>query len=125
MSLVMAGRDALRRACAIADSHSESTHAEVRQMLEERIGYQASTAARARRLFLTSGIICSILIIIAGWQFSLDLGTREIFGRARAVKNERFRQAVELATDNSCRSSMTKGRYLLESGRSATAPLLP
>ncbi len=77
----------------------QSLRSEGGQMLAERIAYQAGTASRARRLFLTSGIICLVLIIIAGWQFSLDLGRREVFGRARALRIEHFRQAVELATD--------------------------
>ena len=77
----------------------QNLRTETGQILAERIEYQAGTASRARRLFLTSGIICSVLIIIAGWQFSLDLGRREIFGRARALRIEHFRQAVELATD--------------------------
>lgn len=72
---------------------------QLRQVLDERIAYQAATASRARRLFLTSGLICCVLIIVAGWQFSLDLGRRELFGKARALRNEHYRQAVELAAD--------------------------
>ncbi len=88
----------------------DSLRIEARQMLDERIAYQAATSARARRLFLTSGIICSILIIVAGWQFSLDLGHRERFGRARALRTENYRQAVELATDMVVRLDM-QGRF--------------
>ncbi len=40
-----------------------------------------------------------MLLIIAGWRFLLDFSRREIFGRARARRNEHYRQAVELATD--------------------------
>jgi len=98
MAQVMAARDASGARTELQTA-IENLHAEVRQMLDERIAYQAQTAYRARRLFLTSGIICSILIIVAGWQFSLDLGRREIFGRARALRDENYRQAVELATD--------------------------
>jgi len=76
-----------------------SLSAQLRQVLDERIAYQAGTASRARRLFLTSGLICCILIVVAGWQFSLDLGRREIFGKARALRHEHYRQAVELAAD--------------------------
>ena len=72
---------------------------QLRQVLDERMVYQAATASRARRLFLTSGVICCVLIVVAGWQFSLDLGRREIFGKARALRHEHYRQVVELAAD--------------------------
>jgi diguanylate cyclase (GGDEF)-like protein/PAS domain S-box-containing protein len=98
MAKVLAAREAsgarIKLQAAIQNLRDEQ-----RQVLDERIAYQSGTASRARRLFLTSGVICSILIIVAGWQFSLDLGRREIFGRARALRDEHYRQAVELATD--------------------------
>ncbi len=98
MARIMAARDA-SGARAELQTALQNLRTEVGQILDERITYQAGTAARARRLFLTSGIICSVLIIIAGWQFSLDLSKREVFGRARALRTEHFRQAVEQATD--------------------------
>ncbi len=98
MAAVMAGRDASGDRLQL-QTELQNLHTEVRQMLDERIAYQEATAFRARRLFLTSGIICTILIVVAGWQFSLDLGRRELFGRAKALRNEHFRQAVELASD--------------------------
>ena len=98
MAKVMASREASGARTQLQTAIA-NLRAEQRQVLEERIAYQAGTASRARRLFLTSGIICSILIIVAGWQFSLDLGRREVFGRARALRSEHYRQAVELATD--------------------------
>ncbi len=82
---VLAARDASGARVQLQTA-IQSLRTEVRQTLDERIAYQAGTASRARRLFLTSGIICSILIIVAGWQFSLDLGQRELFGQgARAA----------------------------------------
>ena len=95
---VLAARDASGARIQLQTA-TQNLHTEVSQTLDERIAYQAATAGRARRLFLTSGIICSILIIVAGWQFSLDLGRREVFGQARALRVEHYRQAVELATD--------------------------
>jgi len=77
----------------------QSLRAIVRQTLDDRVAYQASTAGRARRLFMTAGALCMLLIVIAGWQLSLDFSRREMFGRARARRNEHYRQAVELATD--------------------------
>jgi diguanylate cyclase (GGDEF)-like protein/PAS domain S-box-containing protein len=99
---------AMRQMMAARDSSGARTelrtaiqnlHADLRQTLDERIAYQAGTAHRARRLFLTSGLICAVLIVIAGWQFSLDPSRREIFRRPAALRNQQFRQAVELATD--------------------------
>jgi diguanylate cyclase (GGDEF)-like protein/PAS domain S-box-containing protein len=98
MARVMTSRDS-SGARAKLQTAVQDLRNEMAQTLAERIAYQAGTAARARRLFLTSGIISSVLIIVAGWQFSLDLGRRELFGRARALRIEHFRQAVELATD--------------------------
>ena len=72
---------------------------EVLQVLGQRLIYEAGTALRARRLFTSSGTICLVLIIVAGWRFSVDLGHREMFGKARAFRTETYRQAVELGTD--------------------------
>lgn len=77
----------------------QEMRSELRQMLDQRLDYQSGTAIRARRLFMSSGVVCCVLIVLAGWQFSLDLGRREIFGRVRARQSECYRQAVELATD--------------------------
>ncbi len=98
MTQVMAARNA-SGARAQEQTAILSLSSQLRQVLDERIVYQAGTASRARRLFITSGVICCVLIIVAGWQFSLDLGRREIFGKARALRNEHYRQAVELAAD--------------------------
>ncbi len=72
---------------------------ELRRILDERLASQEETAVRARRLFMSSGLVCCLLIVMAGWRFSLDLGRREFFGRVHARQGEIYRQAVELATD--------------------------
>ena len=109
MAKAMAARDASGARTQL-QAAIQNLHNELRRALDERIAYQSGTAYRARRLFLTSGLICSILIIVAGWQFSLDLGRREVFGRARALRKEHYRQAVELAVDMVCRLD-EQGRF--------------
>jgi diguanylate cyclase (GGDEF)-like protein/PAS domain S-box-containing protein len=88
----------------------QSLRTVVRQNLDDRVIYQTATAGRARRLFMTAGILCMLLIVLAGWQLSLDFSRREIFGRARARRGEHYRQAVELATDMIVRLD-SEGRF--------------
>ena len=102
MAITLTARDT-SGARAQLQAAFQSLRGEVRHVLDQRLIYQSNTALRARRLFTTSGTICCALIIVAGWRFSIDLGQREIFGRAHADRNETYRQAVELATDMVCR----------------------
>jgi diguanylate cyclase (GGDEF)-like protein/PAS domain S-box-containing protein len=98
MIQVMAARDASGSRLQLQTA-MQDLRAAMLQSLDEQIATEAESSARARRLFLASGGICSILILVSLWDFGRNPGHRKTFGGKASLPDESFRQTVELATD--------------------------
>jgi diguanylate cyclase (GGDEF)-like protein/PAS domain S-box-containing protein len=70
-----------------------------RRLLREQAASQARTARVTRLLFLAASFCALCLIFAAGWRTSSDARKRSAAEQVLAVKEEQYRQVVELAGD--------------------------
>ena len=72
---------------------------EERRLLVERTGRQQKKVITSRYLLILGGLLSASLIIIAGKRMSDDFTVRSLAEQKLAIRDEQYRQVVELAGD--------------------------
>ena len=72
---------------------------EERRLLVERTGRQQEKIRTSRFVLILGGLFSFSLIVIAGWRMSADFTIRSLAEQKFAIRDEQYRQVVELAGD--------------------------
>jgi diguanylate cyclase (GGDEF)-like protein/PAS domain S-box-containing protein len=83
---------------------------EQRRIVRERTAFEERTTGASRTLLVVGALFAICLMCIAGWRMSLDLRQRAARERALLLKEEQYRQVVELAGDIIFRTD-AQGRF--------------
>ncbi|MGA2712881.1 MAG: diguanylate cyclase [Bryobacteraceae bacterium] len=83
---------------------------EQRRIVRDRTSFEERTTGLGRTLLVIAALFSICLISIAGWRMSTDLRKRASAEHALMIKEEQYRQVVELAGDIICRTD-AQGRF--------------
>ena len=98
LATALAGMDAAGLSVSIAGTLAVMD-TEERRILVERTGRQQKKAITSRYVLILCGLLSFSLIIIAGWRMSADFTIRSLAEQKFVIRDEQYRQVVELAGD--------------------------